>query len=151
MSKLPTKKSARFRKLLPVVEAKLEEGYSYEEVAEILNRDYNLDLTLGVFRNYLYKERKNQNKQAADNVLSKETINNPANQAESQTTNKESETNLQAISETNAPKIGKSESDGDKDLSEYFSKLKKDIEKERENLSSNQSLFKKVKLWKLQF
>lgn len=146
MSKLPTKKSARFRKLLPVVEAKLEEGYSYEEVAEILNRDYNLDLTLGVFRNYLYKERKNQNKQAADNVLSKETINNPANQAESQTTNKESETNLQAISETNAPKIGKSESDGDKDLSEYFSKLKKDIEKERENLSSNQSLFKKVKL-----
>lgn len=148
MSKLPTKKSARFRKLLPVVEAKLEEGYSYEEVAEILNRDYNLDLTLGVFRNYLYKERKNQNKQAADNVLSNETINNTANQAKSQITNKESETNLQAISETNAPK---SESDGDKDLSDYFSTLKKDIEKERERLSSNQLFLNKVKLWKLQF
>ena len=88
MSKLPTKKSARFRKLLPVVEAKLEEGYSYEEVVEILNKEYDLDLTLGVFRNYLYKERKNQNNAIFETISPNKIVDNSNIQIESQTQEK---------------------------------------------------------------
>lgn len=59
MSKPAIKKSARFRNLLPIIESKLDEGYSYDGVIEILKSEHELELTLGVFRNYLSKFRKN--------------------------------------------------------------------------------------------
>lgn len=58
MSKPAVKKSAVFKKLLPFIEQKLEEGYTYDGVVEILKAECDLELTENTFKNYLSRYRK---------------------------------------------------------------------------------------------
>ncbi|UYZ77098.1 hypothetical protein LP109_14665 (plasmid) [Moraxella bovis] len=129
-------KAQRFRQLLPEIE-KLQEEYLQEAVVEILNEQYGLDINLNTFKNYLHRYGGNKSEEISvnQNKIDTEIFDDKKN-CKTDSSNQEE-------AKKNTSDIGESESDDNKDLSEYFSKLKKDIEKERENLSSNQSLFKK--------
>ncbi|MGA3705800.1 conjugal transfer protein TraD [Ralstonia nicotianae] len=51
-----TTKTAKLRKLIPSIEAKLAEGVRAAEIVETLRKG-GLDLTMGTFRNYLHQYR----------------------------------------------------------------------------------------------
>lgn len=53
----PRKKSARFKQLLPKIEGLLEQGYSYEEVTQVLSFEHDLKLSRQHFANYLSRYR----------------------------------------------------------------------------------------------
>ena len=48
-------KSTIFKKLLPFVTSKLNDGYTYKGVVKYLKENHSFDITLGTFRNYLYR------------------------------------------------------------------------------------------------
>jgi len=50
------RKSARLRRLLPEIERRLKDGVTHEEIVALLNAS-GLEMTLGTFRNYLYRHR----------------------------------------------------------------------------------------------
>lgn len=52
-----SKKSARFKRLLPKIEAYLAEGYKYAEVIAILKFEHDLDMTVNLFATYLHRYR----------------------------------------------------------------------------------------------
>lgn len=54
---LPSKKSARFKHLLPQIQRLLSDGYKYAEVTAILKFEHDLDMSVNLFATYLHRYR----------------------------------------------------------------------------------------------
>lgn len=54
-SNYPRLKSKRFISLLPKIIEWKNQGFSAEQIIEKLSKLYNLELTLGTYKNYLHK------------------------------------------------------------------------------------------------
>lgn len=131
MSKPTIKKYARFKKLLPEIESKFEDGYVYEGVIEFLKEEHDLELTFGVFKNYLSKARKEI------------TTENPSKSSpiEPQITHQSPLQELPKLT-TNVDNDDKHNTDEDDTVSpEVLAQLKADLEKQKNSLVSSKPIF----------
>lgn len=131
MSKPIIKKYARLKKLLPEIESKFEDGYIYEGVIEFLKEEHDLELTFGVFKNYLSKARKEITTEMPSKIS---TI-------EPRITHQSALQESQKLT-TNVDKDEKSNTDDDDTVSpEVLAQLKADLEKQKNSLVSSKSIF----------
>jgi hypothetical protein len=49
------KKSSKFRSLIPVIKDYLEQGYTYSETVELLEKNHSFILSLTTFKSYVYR------------------------------------------------------------------------------------------------
>lgn len=49
------KKSSMFRSLIPVIKDYLEQGYTYSETVELLEKNHSFILSLTTFKSYVYR------------------------------------------------------------------------------------------------
>ena len=61
--------SARLRSLMPSIIRKIDEGASYQQIVDVLNAEDGFNLTVPVFKVYLYRYRKKLRERPESGVL----------------------------------------------------------------------------------
>jgi len=75
IKQLPSKKtSAKVRELMPEIEAKLSEGVTHEDIVNVLKAQ-GINISLDVFRVYLYRHRKKTGGNKKTVLIDREKVN----------------------------------------------------------------------------
>lgn len=135
MSKPALKKYPQFKNLLPYIESKLSEGYKYDGLIELLKEEHDLELTLGVFRNYLSNARKEIH------IESPQKIPNISTSNLTQNLTQKIETEVQTI-EPKIENVISNTVDDDEISPELLKSLEDDLLKQKQSFASK-SLFDK--------